>query len=124
MLVLPLEPWWKVASLLAIGGVAASAAVSCVGTDLPRLLLVDADRRVVTIAGDEKTRSGSILDDSYIGSRLTSIVWRPDDSPWYAPARKILILPDSLPPDDFRRLRVLLRYGQPRADDVRGRDAG
>jgi hypothetical protein len=40
---------------------------------------------------------------------LTSIVWRPDGARW---SRSILVLPDMLPPDDFRRLRVMLRYAR------------
>ena len=43
-------------------------------------------------------------------------------------AQTVLILPDMLPADEFRRLRVLLRYGRPvveEADDedTSGRDA-
>ena len=36
-------------------------------------------------------------------------MWRPDGARW---SRAILIVPDMLPPDDFRRLRVMLRYAR------------
>jgi hypothetical protein len=45
-------------------------------------------------------------------------VWRPDRSRF---SRAEFILPDMLPADDFRRLRVLLRYG--RNDDAHGAPA-
>ena len=70
-------------------------------------------------------RAARILDDSYVGARLTTIVWRPDGAPLVMPVRAIVILPDTLAADDFRRLRVLLRYGQPGDDeDASERDAG
>ncbi len=59
--------------------------------------------------------AGHVRTASYVGSRLTTIVWRPDGARW---SRTLLLLPDMLPPDDFRRLRVLLRYA--RSDDVQG----
>jgi len=125
MLALPLDPWSAAATLLAIGGVTARALRLCVGRAVPRLLQMGGDRRLKTITRDGRSCSGHILDDSYVGARLTTIVWRPDDAPWYVPARAIVILPDSLGADAFRRLRVLLRYGQPGEDrDASGRDAG
>ena len=41
------------------------------------------------------------------------------------PDSTILVLPDTLPAEDFRRLRVLLRYGRPLVDEeASGRAAG
>lgn len=62
--------------------------------------------------------AGHVRTASHVGSRLTTIVWRPDGARW---SRTVLLLPDMLPPDDFRRLRVLLRYA--RSDDVQGAPA-
>lgn len=62
--------------------------------------------------------AGHVRNASHVGSRLTTIVWRPDGARW---SRTVLLLPDMLPPDDFRRLRVLLRYA--RSDDVQGAPA-
>jgi hypothetical protein len=42
-------------------------------------------------------------------------VWRRDGSRWWARAPAIVVLPDMLPADEFRRLRVALRYGRPPA---------
>ena len=42
-----------------------------------------------------------------------------------ASARTIVVLPDTLPADDFRRLRVVLRYGRPAAGGATsGEEAG
>ena len=74
---------------------------------------------------DGRSRDGSIQDDSYVGEHLTTIVWRPDDAPRYERARTILILPDMLSPEDFRRLRVLMRYGRAVVEEeTSGRVAG
>jgi len=113
---LPLEPWTVALTLLAIAGVALHGLRRCAGHRFPALLHIGLDRRLTVTARDGRSRDGSILDDSYVGARLTTIVWRPDNAPWYAPARTILILPDTLPADDFRRLRVVLRYGRPAVD--------
>jgi hypothetical protein len=44
-----------------------------------------------------------------VGAWITTIVWRPDN--WRL-SRTILVLPDMLPDEDFRRLRVMLRYAR------------
>jgi len=70
------------------------------------------DLTVVIVTGDGNACAGRVHHDSYVGSRLTTLVWRPFGR-WRS--RTILILPDMLPPQDFRRLRVLLRYGRSEA---------
>jgi hypothetical protein len=55
---------------------------------------------------------------SYVGARITTIVWRPDGA-WRSRAE--FILPDMLPAGDFRQLRVLMRYG--RSDAAQGAPA-
>ncbi len=62
--------------------------------------------------------AGHVRSASHVGAWLTTIVWRPDGARW---SRTVLILPDMLPADDFRRLRVLLRYA--RSDEVHGKPA-
>ncbi len=122
---LPLDPWPTAAAVLGALVATVRGARSCAGRGVPALLHVGLDRRLTVTARDGRSRDGSILDASYVGARLTTIVWRPDATPWYVPARAILILPDSLPSDDFRRLRVVLRYGRPAIDKVAsGVDAG
>lgn len=76
------------------------------------------DLTIVVATGDGKVRAGRVHRDSYVGARLTTIVWRPFGR-WRS--RAILLLPDMLPAEDFRRLRVLLRYG--RSDVAQGTPA-
>jgi len=122
---LPLDPWVIAAALVAIGLVAVRGLRRCAGRDVPAGIEVGLDRRLTVTPRGGRVREGSILDDSYVGERLTTIVWRPDNARWYEPARTIVILKDSLGADDFRRLRVILRYGQPDTDGLAsGREAG
>lgn len=111
-LLLPIDAWVKVAAILVICGVATRGLWRCTGRGVPALLHVGHDRRITASARDGRSRDGSILDASYVGARMTTIVWRPDCASRFAFAQSILILPDTLPADDFRRLRVLLRYGR------------
>lgn len=125
ILVLPLDAWAMAAALLVVVGTAIHGRRRCSGRGVPALMFVGHDRRISVSTGDARSRDGTILDDSYVGARLAAIVWRPDGAPWYAPARTILVLPDSLPVDEFRRLRVMLRYGRPVAGEAAsGVDAG
>jgi hypothetical protein len=125
---LPLEPPMTAGALAAIVGVAVRGFWRCTGRGVPALLHVGHDRRLTASARDGRTLDGSILDDSYVGARVTTIVWRPDRAAWYAPTSTILVLPDTLPAEDFRRLRVLMRYGRPLVEEneekTSGREAG
>ena len=96
----------------------------CTGSGVPALLHVGMDRRVAVTDRTGRSREGAILDASYVGSALTTLVWRADGDRWWRPARTMLFLADSLPPEDFRRLRVVLRVRLvPRLHDlVRGGD--
>ena len=91
------------------------------GRSAPALLRVGIDRRIGVTTRDGRTRAGDILADSFVGPRLTTIVWRPDGA-WLA--HTLVIAADSLPADDFRRLRVALRYGRPVRPATSGVDAG
>ena len=122
---LPLEPWLTAAAVVATLVAMARGVRICAGRGVPLLLHVGLDRRLSVTTRDGRSHDGTILDASYVGARLATIVWHPDATHWYVPARTILILPDSLPGDDFRRLRVVLRYGRPASDKVAsGVDAG
>jgi hypothetical protein len=70
------------------------------------------DLTLMIVTGDGNACAGRVHHDSYVGARLTTLVWRPFGR-WRS--RTILILPDMVPPQDFRRLRVLLRYGRSEA---------
>jgi toxin CptA len=81
-------------------------------------VVVSGDRLVAVRNAAGEIRAGFICGATYVSPSLTAIVWRPDGA-WRS--HSVLILPDMLPADDFRRLRVLLRYG--RSDDVAGAPA-
>jgi len=72
-------------------------------------LWLTGDRMIVMRTGQGGLVAGHVRAASYVGARITTIVWRPDGGRW---SRADWILPDMLPADDFRRLRVLLRYGR------------
>lgn len=105
-----------------VAAVLVSSLWQCTGRGVPALLHVGLDRRITVTGSDGRSQSGAILDDSYVGPWLTVIVWRADGLRWWRPARAVIVLPDTLLPEDFRRLRVVLRYG--RAAGTSGEDAG
>jgi hypothetical protein len=76
------------------------------------------DLTLVVVTGDGKACAGRVHRDSYVGAHVSTIVWRPYGR-WRL--RAIWLLPDMLPTDEFRRLRVLLRYG--RSDVAHGSPA-
>jgi hypothetical protein len=78
-----------------------------------RELWLTGERLLVVRDGSGRLAAGHVRSASYVGARITTIVWRPDGMPF---SRAECILPDMLPAEDFRRLRVLLRYG--RSDDT------
>lgn len=80
-----------------------------------RSLELRGDLTVLVVTGDGNACAGRVHRDSYVGARISTLVWRPFGR-WRA--RTILLLPDMLPVDDFRRLRVLLSYG--RSDVAQG----
>ena len=97
----------------------------CTGRGVPAALQIGVDRRITVTDREGHSCAGSILDDSYAGPWLTTIIWCADSEPWWRPARTILVLPDTLSRDEFRRLRVVLRYGRTAAaaEGTSGADA-
>ncbi len=111
---MPIVP--TVGCLSIVIAVLLSGLYRCAGRGVAAILHVGIDRSIVVTDRRGRSHAGAILDDSYVGSMLTTIVWRADGDRWWRPARTMLFVPDSLPPDEFRRLRVLLRYGRAPAD--------
>lgn len=74
------------------------------------------DVRAVTAGG--RNIRGRVLPATYVGSHLTTLVWRAHGDRF---ARTECLPTDSLPAEDFRRLRVQLRYG--RSEDSDGAPA-
>ena len=100
------------ASVGGAGGIVVACAWALRQTKGPRapvLLRVGVDRRIAVTTRDARTHDGDILADSFVGQRLTTIVWRPDGA---CRARTLIVMSDTMAADDFRRLRVALRYGR------------
>lgn len=112
ILLLPLPDAAILASVAAVAAAAVPSLWRCRGRGVPALLHVGIDRRITVTYRSGRSSSGTILDDSYVGAWLTTIVWCADGDPWWRPARTILIVRDTLPHEAFRRLRVALRYGR------------
>jgi hypothetical protein len=79
-----------------------SASRAIIGIEL------DADRAVRLIERTGRHIEGIVQPDSYVGALLTTLVVRPDGK---RRMRTLAVLPDMLPAEDFRRLRLLLRLG-------------
>jgi hypothetical protein len=71
---------------------------------------VGADNHVVLTERGGGRIAGHVAADSYVGPSLTTLVVRREGA---RRSRATAILPDMLPGEDFRRLRVLLRLGEP-----------
>ena len=111
---LPL-PWSvRVVLVLAVALVALRAARRTLGRGLPAIVHVGLDRRLSVTRSDGCTQAGTLSCATYVGFRLVAIVWRPDRPHRLAPGRTrtLLIVADMLPADDFRQLRVRLRYSR------------
>jgi hypothetical protein len=81
-------------------------------------VMLSSDAVVVVRRRDGRLEAGHVRAASFVHPWFTSIVWRPDGARF---ARSVPLLPDMLGVDDFRRLRVLLRYG--RSEEVAGAPA-
>lgn len=100
---------------LAIGAVAAWAGNRIWAVALRRSpravreLRIEGDRTIVATLVSGERLKGEVQEASYVGAIVTTLTWR---SKGALCARSVLILPDMLPAEDFRRLRVLLRYSR------------
>jgi len=109
------------------GGLAVAAAGvlwrNAAGPRAPLRLTVGLDRRIVVATADGAVRRGAILSDSCVWPRVTTVVWRPDGE---RRARTLLVTTGNLGADDFRRLRVYLRYARavPSPSETSGAVAG
>ncbi len=112
-------PWWAIVAALGGIGVWSWNRLQVVawrrdaGSAIE--LALTGDRRIFIRTKCDHLRAGVVLEATYVSPSLTAIVWQPDDA-WRS--QSLLILPDMLPAEDFRQLRVVLRYG--RSDVVAG----
>lgn len=84
----------------------------------PAGLIVRLDGTLALLREDGTSIEATLENGGYLGARFTSIVYRPLGS---RRSHAIAILPDMLPSEDFRRLRVRLNYA--RSDDADGAPA-
>jgi hypothetical protein len=111
-LAMPLEPWLQ--AVLVVGVVAWAANTLHVaalhrGRHAVTEIRVAPDLTLVACMGDGQLVAGYVRAATHVGAWITTIVWRPDRR---RVSRTIIVLPDMLPADDFRRLRVMLRYAR------------
>jgi hypothetical protein len=72
-------------------------------------VMLSSDALIVVRRRDGRLTAGHVRAGTFVHPWFTSIVWRPDGERW---SRTIPLLPDMLGIDEFRRVRVLLRYGR------------
>jgi hypothetical protein len=109
---LPADAWQQA---LAVFAVLAWAAVTFWVVALRRSrfaiteLRLAPDLVLVAHMGDGRLVAGHVRSSTYVGPWVTTIVWRADGAYW---SRAVLVVPDMLAAEDFRRLRVMLRYAR------------
>lgn len=67
------------------------------------------DLVLVVHRGDGRLVAGHVRSSTYVGARVTTIVWRADGAYW---SSAVLVVSDMLAAEDFRRLRIMLRYAR------------
>lgn len=111
-LTLPWPAWSTTAAVAAILGWTTDCARVVAlrrGSRAVQSVQIEAGPRIRVRFGDGTTRAGRIEPRTCVTSWITTLVWRPDGARF---ARSVLILPDMLPAETFRRMRVVLRYGR------------
>jgi hypothetical protein len=71
-------------------------------------IALDREHRLALTDCSGRRVDGTLHPSTYVGARLTTVVWRPNGS---RRTRALALLPDMLDAEDFRRLRVLMRAG-------------
>lgn len=72
-----------------------------------RELVVDIDGAVEVVGADGRLQAGRLAEGSFVAPWLTVVRWLPDGA-WLS--RAVVIAPDAVDAEAFRRLRVLLRW--------------
>jgi len=100
----PMEIGWRIALVVAIAAEALWAACAMLRT---AGLKLDRAGRIEVTTLDGRTFAGQVRDGSFVAPWFTTVRWKPDGSRF---SRTIAVLPDMLSGQDFRQLRVLLRW--------------
>ncbi|MFO1310932.1 MAG: protein YgfX [Burkholderiales bacterium] len=112
VLMLPLVPWQHAAVcavVLAWSWVTFERIAARRTPDAVIEVRVAHDLLIVVTRRDGRLLAGRVQPSTCVSAALTGIVWRRSGA---FLSRTILVLPDMLPPEDFRRLRVMLRYAR------------
>lgn len=116
LLVLPAPAWLSVLAAIGLGGWAHLAwkthATRSTRSAVIELML-STDGVVVVRRRDGRMIAGYVQQRSFVHPWLSSIAWKPDGA---TRSRHLLVLPDMLDRDVYRRVRVLLRYGRMEVD--------
>jgi hypothetical protein len=108
---LPGEPWLRAGAVLAAGayGIRALRTTAAIG-DKRSIASIElgTDRRIVITDRVGRHFPAIVQPESYVGALLTTLVLRPEGA---RRSRALAIWPDTMPADELRRLRVLLRHG-------------
>jgi toxin CptA len=80
----------------------------CAGPRSVREVHLHRDRRIEVVDAARRSRAGRLQDGCFVAPWLTIVRWRPDGARL---DRTVLILPDMLAAEGFRRLRVTLKWG-------------
>jgi len=112
------EPWLRAAGVVVAGacGLHALRITAAVGANgsIASIELA-ADRRIVITDRFGRQIAAIVRPESYAGALLTTVVLRPDGA---RRSRALAIWPDTMPADELRRLRVLLRHGDRGSDQA------
>jgi len=116
---LPVDWLWRMAICLAVGAygvwlLRSRAHAATVHSIVAVEVAVDLRGAFIERSGTRV--EGRVQPESFVSAMLTTIVLRADGE---RRSRAVVILPDSLAAEDFRRLRVVLRLGRLPAEDAR-----
>lgn len=110
---LPGEIWLRAAAVVMTGACGIGALRHATSIGMRRTIAaieLGADRRAIMTDRSGNRTQGIVSAESYVGSLVTTLVLRPDGA---RRSGALAIWPDTMPADEFRRLRVLLRHGDP-----------
>jgi hypothetical protein len=115
LLALPLPLAARAVCVLAVAASVGWALWRVASRNAPAFVAVGLDGHITITRRDGSGEHGCVRPDTYVGATLVTLVWRPDGARL---PRTLLVSGDSLDRDDFRRLRVALRYCRPEAPEA------